>query len=313
MGERDFSKSDLYEILGYLTNPDVAMVYDIQVPYRKWESFESKYLELTGERCPDPGHGSLGFSVLQENVDKYGVQYRFSYVKEGVVPKFLEEHSTKASSGRHRLSHADLVQEMLKNGIVLGHRPSREKVISKIEETHYVRFEFGYVSAMQNDVVEFSNFRKSFVSVENDSKGEFSLFEKSQKKTVLSRRIGRLAAFRHHVLATYKNQCCLCLDSLVDFSGHYETEAAHIVPKRCRGSDDIRNGLALCKKHHWAYDRGLFGVSSDYTVVVPDKVLLIPSNKSLAYYKSAQVQVPGPPLSPSPDALNWHIENIMCI
>jgi len=29
------------------------------------------------------------------------------------------------------------------------------------------------------------------------------------------------------------------------------------------------NGLALCKNHHWAFDRGWFGVDDDCRIVIP--------------------------------------------
>jgi len=109
----------------------------------------------------------------------------------------------------------------------------------------------------------------------------------------------------------YDNQCCLCSDSLVDLSGVYETEAAHIVPKRLHGSDDVRNGLALCRKHHWAYDRGLFGINSDYSVVVPDKVSAISDNKSLARCHRSLMKVPKSAPAPDISALEWHLEHIL--
>src|SRR5690606_17292203 len=46
-------------------------------------------------------------------------------------------------------------------------------------------------------------------------------------------------------------------------------DAAHIVPvSDPRSSDDVTNGLALCRLHHGAYDNALLGVKSDYTVII---------------------------------------------
>jgi putative restriction endonuclease len=39
------------------------------------------------------------------------------------------------------------------------------------------------------------------------------------------------------------------------------------VPWSKSKNDDIRNGMALCKLCHWAFDRGMIGVSGNYSVI----------------------------------------------
>lgn len=64
-------------------------------------------------------------------------------------------------------------------------------------------------------------------------------------------------------------KCAIC--SL----GHSQLlDAAHIVPDREElGESSVRNGLALCKIHHSAYDSFLLGVRPDYTVEVQPRIL----------------------------------------
>jgi len=72
----------------------------------------------------------------------------------------------------------------------------------------------------------------------------------------------RDARFRPAVLRAYRYRCavCGCALKLID--------AAHIVPKSYpQSSDDVTNGLALCRLHHGAYDNGLLGVRSDYRIM----------------------------------------------
>ncbi len=72
----------------------------------------------------------------------------------------------------------------------------------------------------------------------------------------------RDAKFRPAVLRAYRYQCtvCRCALKLVD--------AAHIVPVSYpESTDEITNGLALCRLHHGAYDNGLLGIRSDYSIV----------------------------------------------
>jgi putative restriction endonuclease len=76
----------------------------------------------------------------------------------------------------------------------------------------------------------------------------------------------RDSQFRPAVLRAYAYRCavCGCALKLVD--------AAHIVPVSFpESTDEVTNGLALCRLHHGAYDNGLLGVQSNYRVIVnPD-------------------------------------------
>ena len=47
-----------------------------------------------------------------------------------------------------------------------------------------------------------------------------------------------------------------------------EAEAAHIIGKDVLGTDDPRNGLALSRTAHWAFDHGLFTISPEYELIV---------------------------------------------
>lgn len=313
MPRQPLSDAEIYEALGYLAHPYASMYYDVQVPPQKREEFESAYRELTGEACCTPGSGSRGYSVLGPEVDKRSIQYRFSYSPVGTVPPLLEKLSTVkgAPAGKNRISNKALVYAMLKSGFVFGVAPSREKILSRINRNYHIRFEFGYTAAsMGDETMAFQEFDDGFSSIPYEPAGEFSLFEENPGRTAASR-IGRNAAFRHHVLSAYHHQCCLCSDSLADTHGMHETEAAHIVPKRFHGADDVRNGLALCRKHHWAYDRGLFGIETDYAVVIPAKVLAIPDNKSLAQYRGHSIQTPDAVFAPDSRALQWHRKHIL--
>lgn len=76
----------------------------------------------------------------------------------------------------------------------------------------------------------------------------------------------RDAKFRPAVLQAYAYQCtvCRCALKLVD--------AAHIIPVSFpESTDEVTNGLALCRQHHGAYDNGLLGIRSDYSIVTNDE------------------------------------------
>ena len=104
-----------------------------------------------------------------------------------------------------------------------------------------------------------------------DPEHEREFLDSSQDESQVNRRFRlvetiravRDAKFRPAVLQAYSHKCALCPISL------NLVDAAHIVPvKRPGSTDDVTNGLALCRLHHAAYDCGLVGVKADYSVVV---------------------------------------------
>ena len=73
----------------------------------------------------------------------------------------------------------------------------------------------------------------------------------------------RSSDFSNRIMVAYEHGCCACELQLE------LVDAAHIVPVGAvLGSDDTRNGLALCKLHHKAYDDGLLGIHPDYSISV---------------------------------------------
>lgn len=61
--------------------------------------------------------------------------------------------------------------------------------------------------------------------------------------------------FKFYVFRRYGERCAVC-----GISASQLLDAAHLRPKRERGSDDPRNGLVLCASHHRAFDAGLFAI-----------------------------------------------------
>lgn len=127
-----------------------------------------------------------------------------------------------------------------------------------------------------------------------------------------TRRIARSRAFQRAVSEAYSGACSFCNGGLLHPDGRGETEAAHVVSRSLRGTDDIRNGLLLCKAHHWAFDAGLVGVSANFRVVVPNSVQSIDRNDVLSKLHSSAITLPANCEQwPALEALAWHRENVM--
>ena len=89
----------------------------------------------------------------------------------------------------------------------------------------------------------------------------------------------RSRGFRQAVVEAYSFKCALCgLKITSPDSLSWEVEAAHIVPNYAKGRDDIWNGIAFCRLHHWAFDVGWFTILEDYQVQVSERINRLPSD-----------------------------------
>lgn len=141
---------------------------------------------------------------------------------------------------------------------------------------------------------------------------EFQPFVKEEKVLYTVKKSKREEAFSKIILREYDFTCAVCgmkfrLDNL------YEVNAAHIIPKREAGSDDPRNGMSLCRTHHWAFDEGLFSLNDSY------KILLSPAlekaetrNFELLNMGNKEVKLPDNKIFiPHRKALSWHREKVL--
>lgn len=77
----------------------------------------------------------------------------------------------------------------------------------------------------------------------------------------------RDVAFRNLVRTAYDNACAVCGLRVRAGIESWEVQAAHIYPHHLGGTDDVRNGIALCRSHHWAFDEHVFKIERDYSIV----------------------------------------------
>ena len=72
---------------------------------------------------------------------------------------------------------------------------------------------------------------------------------------VTTSRWNRSQDFRDKILSAYNYQCaiCRCTEERI-------LQAAHIVPVKDGGSDELSNGICLCANHHLMLDEGLIKI-----------------------------------------------------
>ncbi len=121
----------------------------------------------------------------------------------------------------------------------------------------------------------------------------------------------RNPAFRRIVLDAYNETCTICHMKLENSLGISVIDAAHILPFSQFYNDDVRNGLSLCKLHHWLFDHGLITVNTDYTIRVSNKIDYEFPKKLISSFHNQKIQLPeNKHNQPSPVALKWHQKNV---
>ena len=154
------------------------------------------------------------------------------------------------------------------------------------------------------------------------SRRDYDPFDKRKRIVQTTREaVLRNRGFRQAVTETYHYKCAVCglkvksPDSLL-----WEVAAAHIVPNRSFGRDDICNGIALCHLHHWAFDVGWFTLLDDYKLRVSPQVSRLPSDfgriSGYEFFRAlkdsnAKINLPKrSEIHPHPNAMRWHRENV---
>lgn len=131
----------------------------------------------------------------------------------------------------------------------------------------------------------------------------------------------RNRAFKQVVKEAYDFKCAVCGMKICSPNNlQWEVEAVHIVPHSKNGKDDLWNGLALCRLHHWAFDVGWFTLEDDFKLLPSRKLKTLSADfgktgnydfiRQLAK-KNMRISLPKEQdIRPHPNAIKWHRENI---
>lgn len=150
----------------------------------------------------------------------------------------------------------------------------------------------------------------------------YTPFEKIKKTKILTQEAKiRSRGFRQAVIEAYDFRCAVCGMKICSPNTlQWEVEAAHIVPHSSNGKDDLFNGLALCRIHHWAFDVGWFSLQDNYQIIASGKIRKLPHDYGKIWNfnfmerltrEALTIFLPTVPnLYPHIQALIWHRKNV---
>ena len=121
----------------------------------------------------------------------------------------------------------------------------------------------------------------------------------------------RSAEFRIGVKRNFRERCAFCRFQarFLDFA--FGLESAHIRSLQFNGPDTIDNGLALCRLHHIAFDRGVLSVSAEHKILVSKELIAQDAvSKTLIEALAGQPLADWKDTQPSPEYLGWHRDQV---
>jgi putative restriction endonuclease len=117
-----------------------------------------------------------------------------------------------------------------------------------------------------------------------------------------NKRAVRDASFARVVKDAYDQTCAFTGLRIRNGGGTSEVEAAHILPVAEHGPDSPRNGLALSRTVHWAFDRHLLSMGDDGRTLVSEQL-----PDEFRRLVRERVRLPADPrLRPHPQFLDRH-------
>lgn len=237
--------------------------------------FRGMHIALIGQR------GIINPSVLDETLCVQ-TSYKSPYLDDNsagpVQYKFEAQHGPTAGSNiKLRRALANQVPIVYLQGVATGKYVAWPNVFLTSEDL-----------INEHVTINLDPAASAFTmgSLDNEIEKQYAL--------VQARRRVHQPKFRAEVLLAYETKCAICRLK------HGELlDAAHIVPDSdSRGIASVRNGMALCKIHHTAYDKRLIGISPDYEVRVNEGLLLEVDGPMLKHgiqeMHGTQIHVPKP-------------------
>ncbi len=242
---------------------------------------------------PD-GRWTIKYSAKKGGPDKAANKGLFNCLinKEPVI--VLEQLSTKTSKQGTQYRLMGL-------GLIYDYDPA-----SDLFDIHHVDFAtLEQVSNGTDDEIFIASALREFTLE------KFNPFVSEDKAIYTVAKQKRDQAFKDVVLDQYDYKCA-ATGVKYHSENLIEAQAAHIISKSNKGSDDPRNGITLSRTAHWAFDTGMFTISDQFEIVVHPKANLASTNKfPILDMNGEQINLPSDEnYYPHKEALDWHRKEV---
>jgi hypothetical protein len=170
----------------------------------------------------------------------------------------------------------------------------------RIEEIHDY---LGVGLVMEDDLID--------TAIELEALEAWSPFEDPNRVLYKVSAQKRDQHFRRIILRNYQSTCAVT-GLQFEFESTVEAQAAHIISKDKRGSDNPKNGLALSHSVHWAFDQGIFTISDQYEVLIHPKAKSA-TVKQFPLFEQDRKSIHLPKedfFFPHQEALQWHRDEV---
>lgn len=244
------------------------------------------YWEIVGARGRSIGHVELPFFYLRSD----GILRHVAH--KGLEAALGSIRPTSVDLLNRVVSHAELPEDLFNLMRIQGNRDAMRKAL--LEGDWFFPDERRKL--------------KTIIGMEDDEIMDSPDSGRVMKPDEV--RQGRDIRFRLQIVPIYGYACLLCGIKVLLPSGITLVEAAHIHQFAKSRNDDISNGMALCRNHHWAFDQGLWTIGTDFKIIVASGAFTeaSPNQMPLGAYCSRQIDLfwLANEHRPSQKNLDWH-------
>ncbi|MCD4675710.1 MAG: HNH endonuclease, partial [Desulfobacula sp.] len=165
---------------------------------------------------------------------------------------------------------------------------------------------------IQSYFPRFRNQIQHIVEEEKEITGYETILKGEPGKIKETKSTYRSTAFARTIREIYDYRCAAC-GLRLHLNGLVIIDAAHLIPFSQSQDDDPRNGIALCKNHHWAMDKFLIvpGIDNLWHVS-PELDDRIEGCKEIISLNRRKILLPqNEKYYPKPESLSWRHTRIL--
>jgi hypothetical protein len=300
------------------------MLEDLKMPTRK--EVEQALLKSLFNHNGVIKEFGAGEKIVEEIANDFGLneEQRTAYLKT----IYKKENRVKKSYLWHRLlfrAADSLAKEKLVSRPTQTIRLTNKREWMLTEDGYDQILEILRIPLTQKEILPIKSYEVQKIVkkiCEQERPENYNPFENKKKIVKITQEAKlRNRAFRQSIIEAYDFKCAVCGMKIYSPNTlQWEVEAAHIVPHNSDGKDDILNGLALCRLHHWAFDVGWFTLKDNFKILASRKIQDLSadfgkmgnydfmgqlSKENMIIYLPKKQEI-----HPHPNAIKWHRENI---